>query len=181
MKKEKNEKFCMTLSSLREEKGLKMKEVAEGIGINPTTYRKYENGDLEPSFTTLSNLAGFFGVSTDYLLGRPDAKPPENPLQLLADQKIFDELEEAIFEQYIQLPEDTRKEVIKFMYQAAEKATRKRREKATSSTSENPDTSSVTAAMKQYSDQSEREVMTCGELEDMRKAEEELHRKDAAG
>ncbi|MCC8110856.1 MAG: LexA family transcriptional regulator [Ruminococcus sp.] len=70
MKKEKNAEFCQNLAKLRKEKGLKMKDVAISIGANPTTYRKYESGDLEPGFVTLVKLADFYNISTDVLLGR---------------------------------------------------------------------------------------------------------------
>ena len=106
MKKEKNEKFCDTLSALRDEKKLKMKDVADGIGMNPTTYRKYENGTLEPSFATLSKLADFYGVTTDYLLGRPDAKEPADPI---ASLPTVDEMEKDLFREWLDLDEASRK------------------------------------------------------------------------
>ena len=46
------------------------KQVAEGSGISLRTYQRYENGEREPSASTLVALADFFNVSTDYLLGR---------------------------------------------------------------------------------------------------------------
>lgn len=60
------------LKLLREQKGLLQKEVAEAIGVNRTTYVKYERGDSEPSFQILNRLADYFTVSVDYLLGRDD-------------------------------------------------------------------------------------------------------------
>ncbi len=70
--------FKERLKGLREEKGLKKKEMAEVLQIDETTYGKYELGKREPDFNTLARLADFFGVSTDYLLGRTDNRNHES-------------------------------------------------------------------------------------------------------
>lgn len=36
------------------------------------TYQRYENAEREPDATALLALADYFGVTTDYLLGRTD-------------------------------------------------------------------------------------------------------------
>lgn len=61
------------LRRLREARGLFQKDVASAIGVDRTTYVKYERGDSEPSFQILEKLADFFNVSVDYLLGRDNA------------------------------------------------------------------------------------------------------------
>lgn len=61
------------LKRLREAKGLFQKDVASAIGVDRTTYVKYERGDSEPSFQILEKLADYFNVSVDYLLGRDNA------------------------------------------------------------------------------------------------------------
>ena len=67
------------LKVLRESMGLYQKDVAAAIGVDRTTYVKYERGDSEPSFQVLNRLAEFFGVSTDYLLGRqPNPDTPSS-------------------------------------------------------------------------------------------------------
>ena len=58
------------LKKLRINSGKTQKDMAQMLGIDRTTYVKYETGNSEPSFETLSALADFFGVTTDYLLGR---------------------------------------------------------------------------------------------------------------
>lgn len=58
------------LRELREAKGLYQKDVAAAIGVDRTTYVKYERGTSEPSYNILSKLAEYFNVSVDYLLGR---------------------------------------------------------------------------------------------------------------
>lgn len=63
------------LRELREKRGLYQKDVAAAIGVDRTTYVKYERGDSEPSHAVLKQLAEFFGVSTDYLLNYKSGVP----------------------------------------------------------------------------------------------------------
>ena len=51
------------LRELRTKKGVYQKDVASYLGVERTTYVKYERGDSEPSFETLCKLADYFDVS----------------------------------------------------------------------------------------------------------------------
>ena len=62
------------LRKLRESKNETQKSMAEFLGIDRTTYVKYETGASEPNFSTLSKLADYFSVSVDYLIGRDETK-----------------------------------------------------------------------------------------------------------
>lgn len=62
------------LRLLRTEKGLKQKDIAEFLGVNRTTYVKYETGASEPDNATLIRLSDFFNVSIDFLLGKTDLR-----------------------------------------------------------------------------------------------------------
>lgn len=53
-------------------RGLSSKEVYEAIGSSKPSYYRYENGDSEPSTQKLLELASYFNVSMDYLVGRTD-------------------------------------------------------------------------------------------------------------
>lgn len=57
---------------LREGKRLSRQAVAEAVGIAPKTYERYEKNERDPDAPVLDALASFFGISTDYLLGRAD-------------------------------------------------------------------------------------------------------------
>ena len=61
------------LWTLRNAKGLRQKDVAEAVGIKEANYRKYETVS-KPNDDALIKLADFFGVTTDYLLGKTDHK-----------------------------------------------------------------------------------------------------------
>ena len=65
----------MQLKQLRTSKKMLQKDVAALLGIDRTTYVKYESGASEPNYETLLKLAEIFGVSTDYILGRDEKKP----------------------------------------------------------------------------------------------------------
>ena len=57
------------LKELRETKGLTQKQLAEILNINSVTYLHYEKEQREPPLALLADLAKFYDVSTDYLLG----------------------------------------------------------------------------------------------------------------
>ena len=58
------------LKKIRKEKKLTIQAVSDGAGIASRTYQNYEYGKREISAEALYKLAEFYGVSTDYLLGR---------------------------------------------------------------------------------------------------------------
>ena len=63
--------FTNRLKELRKEKGVTQKQMAELLGLkNDRTYRQYEAGEIDPPTSKTQVLADYFGVSTDYLLGR---------------------------------------------------------------------------------------------------------------
>ena len=64
------------LRRLRTERMLTQAALGEELGLSESTMCLYERGDREPSFNTLCRLADFFGVTTDYLLGRSDIRWP---------------------------------------------------------------------------------------------------------
>ena len=58
-----------TLKQLRLNKDMYQKDVAKYLGVDRTTYVKYENGTSEPDIETIKKLASLFDVSVNYLLG----------------------------------------------------------------------------------------------------------------
>ena len=62
------------LHELRKEKKSRQEDVAKGIGIATYTYQRYEYGEREPLASVLKDLAAFFGVTTDYLVGLSDTR-----------------------------------------------------------------------------------------------------------
>lgn len=63
-------KFIGTkLSELRIKKGLNKTQVADKLGVNMQSYANWENGNKSPSLKAIRNLAHFYNVSIDYLIG----------------------------------------------------------------------------------------------------------------
>ena len=60
------------LKELREEKNYTQKQLAEKLGINSVTYLHYEKEQREPPLALLADIAQFYGVTIDYLLGLSD-------------------------------------------------------------------------------------------------------------
>ena len=65
-------KSFMRIKELREEKNLSQWEVAKGINSSQRNIGRWENEEVQPLAEYVVKLADFFGVSTDYLLGRSD-------------------------------------------------------------------------------------------------------------
>lgn len=66
--------FAQRLKELRKSRRMYQKEMAEYLGISVRGYQCYEGGHNYPDVKGLIALADFFGVSTDYLLGRTDRR-----------------------------------------------------------------------------------------------------------
>lgn len=62
------------LKSLRLEKKLTQKQIADRIGLAISAVSSYESGSRYPSYDVLVKLARIFHVSTDYLLGMNDTR-----------------------------------------------------------------------------------------------------------
>ena len=62
------------IRSLREDKDLTQKQIAEILGMSQTGYSKYETGENDIPTQILLKLADFYQTSVDYILGRTDNK-----------------------------------------------------------------------------------------------------------
>lgn len=62
------------LRDLREDMDLNQTEVAKLLFTSQTVYSRYERGVLTIPVEHLLILADFYGVSTDYILGRTNNK-----------------------------------------------------------------------------------------------------------
>ena len=66
------DKFPEKIKDLREEKGISQEKLADELGISHGIISFWENGKREPKLSNLILLAGYFGVSIDYLAGLED-------------------------------------------------------------------------------------------------------------
>lgn len=87
------------LEELRKDKGLKQSDLAKILNISASSVSAYERGISTPDDELKVQMAHFFNVSLDYLLGATDKERPlylENDLPTEAQKEI-----EAFYE-YIQ-------------------------------------------------------------------------------
>lgn len=66
--------FSNRITSLRKERGLSQKEVAMSLGVSQALLSHYEKGVRECGLEFVVRCADYFGVTTDYLLGKDDSK-----------------------------------------------------------------------------------------------------------
>ena len=83
-----------TLKNLRNKQNLTQTDIAEKLGISQTTYGRYETGDIEPSLGSIILLADFYGVSTDYILGRTKYSISSNKTLKTLISRIQEDLED---------------------------------------------------------------------------------------
>ena len=62
-------KFKDNLKLLRQEKGIGQVELAQKLGVSKGIISLWENGLREPTMNSLIEMAKFFDVSIDYLVG----------------------------------------------------------------------------------------------------------------
>lgn len=73
--------FTARLKAARERKGIMQKEAAKQLGFEYQRYNHLETGRNEPDLLTIAQLAKFYEVSTDYLLGLTDDMSPSSETQ----------------------------------------------------------------------------------------------------
>ena len=64
--------FSNRLKLLRKEQNITQKMLSSVLNLSANCICEWEKGRSEPNIETLTKLSDFFGVSTDYLLGRED-------------------------------------------------------------------------------------------------------------
>ena len=62
------------LRELRKEKKMRQEDMAKVIEVTLRHYHRIEHGEINLPTLTLCQLADYFGVTTDYLLGRSEER-----------------------------------------------------------------------------------------------------------
>ena len=97
--------FGELMAELRQDRGLTQKELCKILSVSTGTISNYENGVHYPDLEKLVQLADYFQVSTDYLLGRREYKKVKQTDQ---DHYSQDKTINTIIHSLLQLPEDRR-------------------------------------------------------------------------
>lgn len=92
--------FGEMLRYLRSTRNITQREIAEYLGVSPSTVGMYEQDRRQPDIETLMRIANFYGVPLSSLAGYPEEES-ENKRELLklVDQLDDDQLKEL--ESYI--------------------------------------------------------------------------------
>ena len=96
--------FVERLARLLKERGVRQNALAAGVGLSPAAINKYVQGNAMPGSVELGNIAEFFGVTTDWLLGRESGESRsavavrETPAGALVDDalKELEDLKEKV-------------------------------------------------------------------------------------
>lgn len=104
------------LKYIREKNGLTKRELCEKTGISERAYLTYEFGEREPKVSVIAKLADFYGVTTDYLLGREPAPDP------FANLGLCEESETDVINKYMSLPPNIRACLMDVLLQLADAA-----------------------------------------------------------
>lgn len=104
------------LRELRKQKGATQGDIAQLLGFSTTAYQNYERGINEPSNKSLCILADFYGVTTDYLLGR---EPAPNPF---ADLGLDEAGEQEMLKQYMSFEPEVRAMLMDVLIKLADSA-----------------------------------------------------------
>lgn len=93
------------LKSLRLAKGLSQQSLAENLTTSQQSIYKYENHITEPNIDMLKNMADFFNVSVDYLIGYSSC--PHKIEEVTETELNEDEL--SVLQKYRSLPVSSQK------------------------------------------------------------------------
>ena len=94
-----NQFFSTRVKELREKSGLSMDQLAKQLGVTKSRVNMWENNGTIPRMNVLVELAKFFNVTTDYLLGNDDPSNLSlNNARLSTLQRNLGKLSEADLE-----------------------------------------------------------------------------------
>lgn len=71
-------KFGKRLKELRDERELNQEQIGKLFHVQKSAVSKWEKGMNSPDIETITRLADYFDVSTDYLLGITDKRKPNH-------------------------------------------------------------------------------------------------------
>ena len=76
------------IHDLRKQNRISQVELAKMVHVSQATVTAWETGKADPSSSALNSLADFFGVSSDYLLGREKNKD-KKPIDIKNDPVVL--------------------------------------------------------------------------------------------
>ena len=81
-----HDEFPKKLKKLRNQRRITQSEMAEILHVSRSCISNYEKGDRCPDMEIVREIASYFHVSTDYLIGQPaDSHTEENKMLDISD------------------------------------------------------------------------------------------------
>lgn len=77
------------IKELRKNMRMTQKDLAEAMRVSQQTVGAWETERAIPGADTLSDLADYFNVTTDYLLGRPEKKDDDTKTADIKDDDVI--------------------------------------------------------------------------------------------
>lgn len=90
--------FPQRLRALMKEGNVTQRKIAEICSVKPQSVSQWYNGDTRPDILSLAEMALFFNVSTDYLLGLTDYKTTDRATKELCDTLRLSETAVALLQ-----------------------------------------------------------------------------------
>lgn len=78
------------LKNLRKEKNIKQEQLAEHLNVATNTIHSWESGRTKPSYDIIKDIAEFFEVSTDRIIGGKEAENLEKIKNILKENGMWD-------------------------------------------------------------------------------------------
>jgi len=87
-----NSYFPSQLRKLRKEKGVSQDVLSKELGVSKSTVGLWETGDTLPDAKAIFDLANYFDVSADWILGLSDLKSTDKDIRKICDLLPLSEL-----------------------------------------------------------------------------------------
>ena len=94
------------MRELREKAGESLDEVAEKCEISRVTLARYENGARTPVLKNAAKLAAYYGVDTDYLMGKKETEKERT------DTPALSETEQEFLKRFKRLNESDKEAIL---------------------------------------------------------------------
>lgn len=104
--------FGELLQELRKDHRLSQKQLADVIAVTTGTVLNYENNQHLPDIEKLIMLADYFGVTTDYLLGRSISRLPPD---IFEEQLVPGKSMSSILNDFRKLSPDRKNTILSLM------------------------------------------------------------------
>lgn len=105
--------FNNIFKHLREENNINQKEMAELLNVSPSTISGWETGRNQPSYDVLKNIAKYFDIDIDALVGYENINNHTLSIdeqRLLQNYRLLDKPKRSLVAYYVEIMLDLQKE-----------------------------------------------------------------------